>query len=815
MILILTEKPSVTKQVKEVLAPRAKYIVVVPATKSKPPVGYYEDANFVICNSVGHIVNIKNPKDIDEDFTWDLSKLPYAFPEELPLEIQSGNKDIFKGIQTCFTKYDYDEIVIATDGDREGQNIWRKIDIMLRRGKKTYKTKEINRMWLDEWTPEGIRHSFDNRFPNREKDTLASAAQCREEADYIIGMDCTTALTCKYARGKNNVASIGRVMGPTMHIVVERENEIKNFKPETYMDVTLETGSETDELLSLKRKSNKRLTLAEAKALKDSLQKHKDTVINKTTKKTSKRCPELYDATTIAQDMNKRFGYSAKKTADIIQKLYQDYALTTYPGTNARKISVGSAKNAFMILNNLTLYKDITKEILDNHWDVSSHVVTTEGLAHEAITPVYGSINTANIAKLTKEEMNVYKAIIERYLAVFYPKAEYEEVTLSTSLKNEDFETRGKTLLEAGWTKVLGAGKDVLLPPVLDGKSYPIKKVDMKEKQTTPPSRYSEDTLLSAMKNAGRFVDDKNEAAILNSKEVEGLGTGRTRPAIIENIKKRGYFEVIKKQIHPTQKCLDLFEVLPNTMLSSPSLTAQFEEMIQEVEDGKLSHQEYISRINQQVNEIIEIIKKDTSGKTIGGGSSTTGGTQSSLICPVCGSPIHETDMAYGCSNWKNGCKFTVWKKIAGKKLTESQVKALIQKGMTGEIKGFKSKSGKEFNAYLVLDENKNVKFSFEKPVDESKAKSSKVKAAGSCPKCGKEMYEDSTSFFCSECNLKLRKDALAKLGKAKITKKEAMRLLDGETIEVELYSTKKQKKYTGRVYMDMDTGWCKLAPFK
>lgn len=796
MKLILTEKPSVTKQVKDVLAPKAKYITAVKATKTKPPVGYYEDANFLICNSVGHIVSIKSPKDISPDFTWDLSKVPYAFPDVLPLEISEGSKDIFKTLQQCFQKYEYEEIIIATDGDREGQNIWRKINLML----KPYKAKKITRMWLDEWTPEGIRESYEHRFLNSEKDGLALAAQCREEADYIIGMDCTTALTCKYARGKGNVASIGRVMGPTMYIVYAREKEIQGFVPKPYTALAIQTASNSRDPLLLRMKKDGYT----AKEADDFLRHLPKTVrLHKTMKKTSKKCPELYDATSIAQDMNKRYGFSAKKTSDIIQKLYQDYALTTYPGTNSRKISEGSAKMATKILNNLTLFSDIVTEIKDNHWEISSHVITKEGLAHEAITPVYGTVNKANIAKLTADEMKVYQAIIARYLQVFYPKAEFEEVLIQADVCGEPFEAKGKTLLEAGWMKVSGIPNDVMIPPITDGKEYEVQKGIKKEKMTTPPARYTEDTLLSAMKNAGRFVDDEEETQLL--KDVEGLGTGRTRPAILENIKKRGYFEVVKKQIRPTQKCMDLFAVLPNTTLSSPSLTAQFEQMIQEVEEGNRTHADYMNRIHKDVEEIISIIKKDTSGKTIGEGTAV-GSTSSLGTCPICGAPIRESEKGYGCSNWKSGCSFVIWKTVSGKKLTQAQVKALLEKGKTGLIKGFTSKAGKPFDAYLVLEEGK-VNFSFSAPTKTMGVE----KAFGSCPTCGKDMVEDSEKFYCSHCHLKLYKNGLARFGKKKITKKEAKQLLDGQTIEVELYSEKKQKAYTAKAYFDHTKGWVQI----
>lgn len=815
MKLILTEKPSVTKQMKNVLAPHAKYINC--GGGNKEALGYYEDSQFVICNTVGHCVNIKNPKEINSDFSWHLHKLPYALPSELPLTISKGKENLFNVIETCFQKYDYDEIIIATDGDREGQNIWRKIDLMLGR----YKTKVINRIWLDEWTPEGVQDAYDNRFPNSEKDSLAEAAQCREESDYIIGMNCTAALTNKYADGKGNIISIGRVMGPTMNIVVEREKEIRNFKSEPFTTLAIKTATDVTEDLTLKMKTQTNLSATDAKKIEDILHKEKEVTLYKNVKTTSSSCPKLYDATTIAQDMNKRYGFSAKKTSDIIQKLYQDYALTTYPGTNAKVISEGSAKKAYKILNNLTLYPELIKEIKDNKYNVSKHVVTSEGLAHEAITPVYGTINASNVDKLTSDEMKVYKAIVERFLAVFYPKAQFEEVTVTTNVASYDFEVKGKTIIEEGWMKVLGMSKDILLPKITDGYKYTLKDIIKENKKTKPPVRYTEETLLSAMKNAGKFVSDAAEAAILNSSDVEGLGTGRTRPAIIENIKQKGYFIVDKKYIYPTQKCIDLFDVLPNTTLSSPSLTAQFEQMIQDVEEGKMTRKEYMDKINADVEDIILLIKDDKSGKKIEASTGTSAAKEVKNefgVCPICGGAITENSKAFACSNWKSGCKFTIWKNQRGKDLTKSQVKSLIEKGRTPVIKNLKTNLGTTFDAALEFDVDADGKINYSKLkiASTSKATTSKKAAVnkkdfGVCPICGKSMYEDSEKYFCSNCNTKLYKNALAKYGKKTIGKREAKKLLDGDIIEVQLIAKESKKPYTKKVYFDNTTNYVKV----
>ena len=732
MKLILTEKPNVSKQVKQALAPDAHYVTTSKATGKLPPVGYYESPRFLICNSVGHIVNIKAPRDIDADrFGWKLDCLPYSFPHPLPLEVTKENTHIFGAIKDCFMNHDYDEIIIATDGDREGQNIWRKIELMLPKKKNV----PISRMWLSEWTPDGIRKAYADRFDNSLKDGLASAARCREDADYIIGMNCTAALTCKYSKGFGNVLSIGRVMGPTMKIVVDREKEITGFKPKPYTAITLETSSdEAGKKLALKAKKTQ-YTDAEAK---DVLAKMPpEVILDKTVKTVRKRCPELYDATSIAQDMNKRYGFSAKKTADIIQKLYQDYTLTTYPGTNSTKMSEGSAKMAGRALDNLAgrlgIRQAEVEELKKNGWKPANHVVTSEGLAHEAITPVYGTSSKDSLAKLDKDSRKVYDAIVDRFLQVFYPQAVFEEAVISCDAAGEKFETKGRMVKDAGWMKISGPGKDTLLPKVTGGKSYHAK-AKTEEKQTTPPARYTEDTLLQAMKNAGRFVDDEKETAIL--KECEGLGPGRTRPAIIENIKHREYFEIQKKAIHPTKKCMDLFEVLPNSTLTSPSLTARFESMIQAVEDGEMTYDDYMDVISKDVQNVIEGIKNDGSGKTVGRKK-----MEGERKCPICGDELRENDKSWYCAGWKDGCKFSVWKTIAGKKLTDKQIAMLLDEGHTGIIKGFKSRAGKSFDAVLKLVDGK-VEFDFDA------GKSSED--WGICPICGGQMQETSKGVGCS-----------------------------------------------------------------
>ena len=712
MKIIIAEKPDVAKQITQAIAPDSKYNAVVKSKNGA--IGYYQNNEYVICSTVGHIAEILKPNEINPSFGWDINSLPYSLPENLPTRISKDKKDVFNALKKIFSLYKYDEVIVATDGDREGQNIYRKIKEHLPK----FSTYE-SRVWLDEWTKEGIQKAFKNRFPNTDKENLGLAAQCREEIDYKWGMEGTVACTKKYATKFGDVLSIGRVMTPTMKFVYDRENEINNFTPKPYKVLSIVTETdEPDMSLTLKHQPKKDSTIDEIEAIEKKISSVKVVKLQKTTKEITKKCPELYDGTTILQDMNKRYGYSAKKTSDIIQKLYQVYILTTYPGTNDTKISEGTAKNAKDALKNLTsLYSNEVSEILDNNWNVSKHVVTNKELPHEAITPVFGTAHIENVKKLTQEELNVYKAICERFLAVFYPDAKFEETKIETNVENELFKTTGKTLIQAGWTKVLGIGKDVILPKITNNKEYTVLSIDSEEKMTTPPSRYTEDTLIEAMKNAGRFVDDKSDKDML--KNIEGLGTARTRAAILENIKHKNYFELKKKTIYPTDKCMDLFKKLPsNSIITSPIMTSKNEQMLSDVENGILTRKKCMEIMDKQLFDFIDEVKNSKNGTMITSSNPTT-----TYTCPLCGKKIIEKTNSYSCETNKfvkkgntfvrtAGCGFMLNKKIAHKMLTSSQIKQLFENGQTSLIKDFTGKNGK-FDAKLKLKNDGNVEFIF------------------------------------------------------------------------------------------------------
>ena len=711
---------------------------------------------------------------------FNLDLLPYCLPDELPLELCPDVKQYFSIIKKLTTQKDVDEIIIATDPDKEGQNIYRKIRTNL----PGIKAKET-RLWINEWTPEGLRDAYKNRKPNSDYKTLSLAAQCREESDWIIGMEGTAAMTAKFG-GFNNLLTVGRVQTATLKIVVDRENQIKTFKPEPYSILTLSTATEETQPLILTHKTKDRLSKTQAENLQKIIKGLRQVQLKKESKKVKQHCLKLYNTIDIQVDMNKKYGYTPSETLDILQALYQTHGLTTYPRTEKNVISIDASKTAVSALKNLQscgLFDSLIEECLKNGYSISKTVTTSENLPHEAITPVYGSINVNEIKKLNTKELNVYTAIVQRFLQAFFPDAVFDEVNVSTEINHssvhELFEAKGRTLVEPGWMRVTGIKKDKLLPMILDGKNYDILDVQKEDKFTTPPPRYSEATLLEAMEHAGRYVEESEDTSILN--KVEGLGTGATRANILEKLKKQNYITLDKKQVIPTEKAFGLFEVLPECTLSSPIQTARMEKDLELIVQGSMTREEYMRKIHTLVNDLIEKIKQAE--------VYTVSNAQSLGQCPICNAPLAENSKAYYCSHWKQGCKFTIWKESYNKKITP-KILTDILKGRSSLLT-FKLPNGKEYKARLVLDENHVLIREYEN----TPMKSISTTYFGTCPNCGKQMIETSKSYACSGyscgCKTAIWKNALAGLGKKTINKGEAKKLLDGQTLRVKLVSSK------------------------
>lgn len=668
---------------------------------------YYEGTHYIFASACGHLFQAKMPEEINPDNkVWSIDKL--NLPETLPLKAISSSKAYFNCLKELMKrqKNDIDEIVVCTDPDREGQLIWALI------AKNLKITVPVTRVWIHEWTKAGLSKAFKTRKDNKEYLNLETAGLCRMQADYFIGMNGTRVNTKAFG-GYKNVINEGRVQSPTRFIVAKLEKEIQNFKPEDYWTIALTTSSDEKDNLTLQ---SDRLSKEDAKVLEGHLP-HLQYTMHKEVNLKDVRCPMLYKTNDVNMEAINSLGLSAEQTTNILQKLYQDYGLTTYPRTDIQQISVSSSKDVMKIvdsLDGLGLVDDIIDDIKTNHRTFQKHLINFSAgeMPHEAITPTYDGEPSKTIHKLSKDERAVYVMVVKRFLQGFYPPAKVEETKITTEADGVKFSCNGKVIVEANWMVVNGIPKDNVLPYVTDGKDYDYISHKTDKKTTKPPARYTEASLLKAMENAGRFVEDKKAKSIL--KEVKGIGTEATRADILKKLYKTGFLAKKGKSIYPTDKTMSLLDILPDSPLTSPMMTAQLETQLSMVEKGKMSFGEFMDSVNEQVDALVESAKKNQGKSVVVAKKETTQNMDELGNCPFCGSPMRENSKSFYCTGYKDGCNFSIWKEIAGKKITKATAKNLILKGKTGKLKGFTSKSGKKFDAILVVNKNTHkIEFKF------------------------------------------------------------------------------------------------------
>lgn len=784
--LFIAEKPNVSKQLKSIYEPWAKYHSVSTYA------GYYEGDSYIFTAASGHLFRIKEPQELNEEYkTWSLEQLPMDLPRNWPLKENNGSHydpQIFKMIKKLAIRKDIDEIIVCTDPDREGQLIWSYIEEML----PPLRVK-VTRAWFKEWSPEVMADCVENRKDNKSYADLEKAGRCRAIGDAIEGYNDSRAASCKFGSYKN-IFSIGRVQTFTQSLVYGREQAILNFKPEDYSTIKLKCTSDSDTPLFLTHRTNKRLTRQEAENLKRSIMSSPYVVLNVEKKRKTQNVKKLYSTTEIQKEMNKRYGLSANETSDILQNTYSpEFALTTYPRTDVREISKSNAdlhsRNAIENLLGCGLYDKEIQKVIDNDWKISNFVISKQDtLPHEAITPVFGSITKEKINQLNDNEYKVYKAIVQRFLQAFYPKAVYDETIINTEINEENFDARGKIIIEDGFMEIEGKEADSVLPPITNGSTYQVLDVIIDDKTTTAPARFTEATLLEAMENAGRFVDNKDEKEAL--KNTKGVGTGATRKETIKKLYARKYIELKGKTIYPTQKTMEMMKVLPPTPLTSASSTAQMEILLDQVQAGQISADDYFDIVDERTNAFIAAIKKCKSVAIQAPSEKSIG------KCPICGNPVIKTKVGWGCSDWKNGCHFTIWGKVSGKTLTKKQAVQLLEKGTTDFISGFqpKDKSKKPFSAALTFKQEDGT-INYEKMRFQFSQSSDYV-----CPVCGAKMEQGNGYLRCPNCNMRLWTTVSGK----KLSEQNILDLLDHKTTkEIKGFSSKAGKKFSAKLYLD------------
>ncbi|HET9323897.1 MAG TPA: DNA topoisomerase 3 [Gaiellaceae bacterium] len=706
--LVIAEKPSVARDI----------VGALPGSFDEHK-NFYESDDYVVTFAVGHLLELSDPEDYDPAWkSWKLDNLP-IIPEEFkvrPRDKKSATQ--LNLIHKLLKRTDVDRVVNACDAGREGELIFTHI----------YETsgidKPVDRLWINSMTKAAIREGFEGLRPAEQLEPLRDAARSRSEADWLVGMNATRAATTRRGWGAG-VVSLGRVQTPTLAMMVKREREIQAFTPEPYWLVHATFDPRYQGLWFE----------GEETRLKDG--QRADEIVEKVTGKTgrvesverreqSERAPLLYDLTSLQRDANRRFGFSARRTLSAAQSLYEGKKAITYPRTNSRYLSgdlVPELKPTAETLLPIPDYAQGARYVLGLDQLPLQRVVNDAKVDdHHAIIP---TDITHDLSRFTPDERRIFDLVARRFLAVFHPPARYARTTVVTEVEGERFRTRGKVTLEAGWRGVYGveatdqaarqdedAEGEGELPQLQQGQEVKCVQAQSEAKETKPPPRYTEATLLSSMETAGKLVDDDE---LREAMKERGLGTPATRAEIIETLIRREYIERAGKDLQPTPKGMSVITMLEAHPITSAELTGDWEKQLMDIEHGNGERSAFMDGIAGFAKTTVEQIAALPDDKIkverveLG-------------LCPKCGAEtgeiIKENSRAYGCTSWKSreepGCGFVIWKRVAGRTLTPEIARQLLEEGKTREVlSGFRSRAGKPFRARLVLKEDGKVEFEF------------------------------------------------------------------------------------------------------
>jgi DNA topoisomerase III len=619
-ILVLAEKPSVGRDIARVLQ------------CTKKGNGFLEGNEYIVTWALGHLVTLAEPESYDDRYkSWNLEDLP-MLPPSLNLVVIKKTGKQFSSVKAQMNRPDVKEIIIATDAGREGELVARWII------EKARVNKPLKRLWISSVTDRAIIDGFKKLKDAQKYENLYAAAQARSEADWYVGMNATRALTTKH----NAQLSCGRVQTPTLSIIAQREEEIRNFKPQTYYGAQATTDRGTFIWSNRKNKDTKTFSKEEITNVMNVLKDKKEITIQSVKKSLKKNyAPSLYDLTELQRDAHKIFGFSAKETLSIMQKLYEQHKLVTYPRTDSKHLSsdmVSTLKDRLKAVN-VQPYRKMAHLALQSSMQLSKAYVDDQKVTdHHAIIPTE---ETPFLQKLQDRERKIYDLIVKRFVAAFYPPYLYEQTTIEARVGTEIFQTKGKRIVENGWKEVydFDSEKDQLLSKMEEGDMFSVLAMKETEGQTNPPGRFNEGTLLSAMENPKKFMKDSNKDLLHTIHEAGGLGTVATRADIIEKLFNSGVIEPKGKEIVITSKGKQLLDLAP-LELQSPTLTAEWEQKLEKIANGSLNKQEFLKEIKDYTKKSVSEIKNST--KKFSHDNLT--GTK----CPDCGNLMLEIKNKHG-----------------------------------------------------------------------------------------------------------------------------------------------------------------------
>jgi DNA topoisomerase-3 len=782
--LVIAEKPSVAQDIVRALTPIAG--------KFEKHEDHFESETYVVTSAVGHLVEIQAPEKFDvKRGKWSFAHLP-VIPPYFDLKPVDKTKTRLNAVVKQAKRKDVGALVNACDAGREGELIFRLIEQYAgtqKAGQTIPLGKPVQRLWLQSMTPQAIRDGFDKLRSNQQMQGLADAARSRSEADWLVGINGTRAMTAFNSRdGGFFLTTVGRVQTPTLAVVVEREEQIRKFISRDYWEVHAQFDAAAGtypgkwfntawkkDAEDAEKKADRVWTAAEAEAIVQAVKGAKATVTEEA-KPTTQASPLLFDLTSLQREANGKFGFSAKTTLSLAQSLYERHKALTYPRTDSRALPedyLPVAKDTFNMLADSGMkhlaphaltalnngYIKPSKRIFDNA-KVSDHF---------AIIPTLQAPSG-----LSDAEQKLYDLVVRRFMAVFFPSAEYMVTTRISTAAGHSFKTEGKVLVKPGWLAIYGkeaanevddakeGDKGQNLVAVAPGEKVGVGEVESKPLKTRPPARYSEATLLGAMEGAGKMVDDDELREAMQEK---GLGTPATRAAIIEGLINEKYILRDGREMIPTAKAFQLMTLLRGLgveELSKPELTGEWEYKLSQMEQGKLSREDFMQQIANMTEHIVKKAK-EYDRDTIPGDYATL-----STPCPTCGGIVKENYRRYACvgkdaatdDTAAAGCGFSFGKTPAGRTFEQAEVEQFLRDKKIGPLEGFRSKAGWPFTSEIALkynEEEKNWKLEFDFGNDKNAEETGEIvdltgsESLGACPKCGGAVHEHGSNYVCEK----------------------------------------------------------------
>lgn len=690
--LCIAEKPSVAGEIAKVLG----------ATKREQ--GFLSGSEYLVSWCVGHLVSLSNPDVYGDQYkAWTLESLP-IIPGNFKTEVSKNTASQFNILNALMNRDDVSEIIVATDAGREGELIFRLVY------EKTGCKKPFKRLWISSMEEKSILDGMANLRPGQDYDNLYQAAACRQKADWLVGMN----LTRLYSKIYNNKLNVGRVQTPTVNLIVKRQREIEHFIPIPYYILT----ADLDGFNAKCRVDDK----AQAEHIINTCKGKKATIISVEKQEQKEKPPALYDLTSLQRDANRFLGYSAQQTLNYLQSLY-DKKLSTYPRTDSRFITSDMEASTIKLIEFLAQNNIFNQKITSYYnckiINVKQVINDKKVTDHHAIIPTI-NVSKEKIYALPLEEKNILLLISYRLLSATYNDYKYTSTKVYVDIENNVFNASGKEIIDLGFKIIedqlrvvlnskeenLHESDDSILPIIHKDDTYNVKELLKESKKTQPPKAYTEDTLLLAMETCGKNIEDDELKEVLKE---SGLGTPATRAGIIENIISNEYIIREKKKLLPTQKA-NTFIDLVTEKIKEPDLTATWEKKLSLVQKGELSEQSFMNDINFFIKSLVN----DTKSTFQQGRTKEIFKDEREVIgkCPKCGNNVVEYNIIFSCiENPK--CGFVIWKKIASKTITKSQGIKLLKNKKTDLIKGFKSKTGKSFDAYVVLKPDHTTAFEF------------------------------------------------------------------------------------------------------